>query len=79
VRWRPVRGWMAVTGLQLSYSFPTPALLGDNAPAFSRDIRAAVLDLHPAGVVTGPSRVEVLIAARPSAATAWAELSSSLI
>jgi hypothetical protein len=54
-----------VTGLQLSYSFSTPALLGDNAPAFSRDIRAAVLDLHPAGVVTEPFRVEVLIAARP--------------
>jgi SAM-dependent methyltransferase len=54
-----------VTGLQLSYSFSTPALLGDNARAFSRDIGAAVLDLHPAGVVTEPLRVEVLIAARP--------------
>jgi len=54
-----------VTGLQLSYSFSTPALLGDNAPAFSTDIRAAVWDLHPAGVVTEPFRVEVLIAARP--------------
>lgn len=75
MRWRPVRGWMAVTGLQLSYSSSTPALLGDNAPAFSRDIRAAVLDLNPAGVVTEPFRVEVLIAVRPSAATAWAEQS----
>jgi hypothetical protein len=54
-----------VTGLQLSYSFSTPALLGGNTRAFSRDIRAAVLDLHPAGVVTEPFRVEVLIAARP--------------
>jgi SAM-dependent methyltransferase len=54
-----------VTGLQLSYSFSTPALLGDNARTFSRDIRAAVLDLHPAGVVTEPFRVEVLIATRP--------------
>ena len=54
-----------VTGLQLSYSFSTPALLGDQVPAFSRDVRAAVLDLYPAGVVTEPLRVEVLIAARP--------------
>jgi SAM-dependent methyltransferase len=54
-----------VVGLQLPYSFSTPALLGDEASAFSRDIRAAVLDLHPAGVVTEPFRVEVLIAARP--------------
>ena len=54
-----------VTGLQLSYSFSTPALLGGNGPAFSREVRAAVLELHPAGVVTEPLRVEVLIAARP--------------
>jgi hypothetical protein len=54
-----------VTGLQLSYSFSTPALLGDKAPAFSRDVRAAVLAMHPAGAVTGPFRVEVLIATRP--------------
>ena len=54
-----------VAGLQLSYSFSTPALLGDRALAFSSDVRAAVLDLHPSGVVTEPFRVEVLIAARP--------------
>ncbi len=54
-----------VTGLQLSYSFSSPALLGDQALAFSSEVRAAVLDLHPAGVVTEPLRVEVLIAARP--------------
>ena len=54
-----------MTGLQLSYSFSTPALLGDKAPAFSSAVRAAVLGLYPAGVVTEPFRVEVLIAARP--------------
>jgi hypothetical protein len=43
----------------------TPALLGDKAPAFSSDVRAAVLAMYPAGVVTEPFRVEVLIAARP--------------
>jgi hypothetical protein len=40
-----------------------PGAPGRQRPAFSTDIRAAVLDLHPAGVVTGPFRVEVLIAA----------------
>lgn len=54
-----------VTGLQLSYSFSSPALLGDRAPAFCSDVRAAVLELHPAGLVIEPFRVEVLIAARP--------------
>ncbi len=58
-----------VTGLQLSYSFSTPTLLGDSARAFSSDVRAAVLGLHRAGVVTEPLRVEVLIAARPSIST----------
>jgi SAM-dependent methyltransferase len=53
-----------VTGLQLSYSFSTPALLGENTEQFTRDVRAAVLDLHPTGVVSEPFRVEVLIAAR---------------
>jgi SAM-dependent methyltransferase len=54
-----------VTGLQLSYSFSAPALLGGNVTAFSRDVSAAVLDLYPEGVVTEPFRVEVLIASRP--------------
>ena len=58
-----------VTGLQLSYSFSTPTLLGDSARAFRSDVRAAVLGLHRAGVVTEPLRVEVLIAARPSIST----------
>ena len=49
----------------MSYSSSTPALLADKAAAFSRDARAAVLRLHPAGAVTEPFRAEVLIAARP--------------
>jgi SAM-dependent methyltransferase len=54
-----------VTGLQLSYSFSTPALLDAATADFCRDVRAAVLDLHPDGLVTEPFRVEVLIARRP--------------
>lgn len=54
-----------VSGLQLSYSFSTPALLGDRVAAFTDDVRAAILALHPDGVVTEAFRVEVLIARRP--------------
>jgi ubiquinone/menaquinone biosynthesis C-methylase UbiE len=53
-------------GLQFTYSFSTPALFGDHAAAFARDARAAVLAMHPAGRVTEPFRMEVLIASRPA-------------
>ncbi|MDQ6935249.1 MAG: class I SAM-dependent methyltransferase [Actinomycetota bacterium] len=52
-------------GLQFTYSFSTPALFGDQAAAFARDARAAVLAMYPAGRVTEPFRMEVLIASRP--------------
>ncbi len=54
-----------VVGLQLSYSFSTPALLGDRLGAFCKDVRAAVGALHPAGLVAEPVRLAVLVAARP--------------
>jgi ubiquinone/menaquinone biosynthesis C-methylase UbiE len=54
-----------VVGLQFSYSFSTPALLGDRAQAFAADVREAVLRLHPSATVVQPIRVEVLIATRP--------------
>jgi ubiquinone/menaquinone biosynthesis C-methylase UbiE len=54
-----------VVGLQFSYSFSTPAQFGDRAEDFARDVRDAVLALHPSGVVTEPFRVEVLVASRP--------------
>lgn len=57
-----------VVGLQLSYSFSTPALLGDRRTAFSQDVRAAVLALQPDGVVTERFRVEALVARRPRSA-----------
>ena len=53
-------------GLQFSYSFSTPALLGERADAFARDVRAAVLALHPGGTVTEPHRARVLVARRPT-------------
>lgn len=54
-----------VVGLQFSYSFSTPALLGADATAFAADVRDAVLALHPRGTVVEPLRAEVLIARRP--------------
>lgn len=54
-----------VIGLQFSYSFSTPAQLGSRAGDFGADVRRAVLGLYPAGVVTEPFRVEVLVASRP--------------
>lgn len=53
-------------GLQFTYSFSTPALFGDRAAAFARDARAAVLAMYPAGRVSEPFRMEVLIASRPA-------------
>lgn len=55
-----------VVGLHLSYSFSTPALLGDRLGAFCAAVRAAVLALHPGGIVTEPLRIGVLTANRPA-------------
>jgi len=52
-------------GLQLTYSFSTPAVFGDRLGRFVDGARAAILALHPAGIVTEPFRVEVLVARRP--------------
>jgi FkbM family methyltransferase len=54
-----------VVGLQFSYSFSTPDLLGDRAEAFEADVRAAVLALHPSGTVVEPLRADVVLARRP--------------
>jgi ubiquinone/menaquinone biosynthesis C-methylase UbiE len=54
-----------VIGPHLTYSFSTPARLGDRVNEFCDEIRDAVLTLHPGGLVTEPFRVEVLVASRP--------------
>ena len=64
-RWERSLTVAQVVGLQFSYSFSTPALLGDDAAAFAADVRDAVLALHPDGTVVEPLRAEVLIARRP--------------
>lgn len=54
-----------VVGLQFSYSFSTPDLLGDRGQAFAADVRTAVLALHPSGTVVEPFEVDVTVARRP--------------
>ena len=54
-----------IVGLQFSYSFSTPALLGEYATAFADDVRAALLAEHPDGHLVEPITVDVVIAQRP--------------
>jgi SAM-dependent methyltransferase len=54
-----------IVGLQFSYSFSTPALLGEHAAAFAADVRAALLADHPDGTVVEDNAVDVVIAHRP--------------
>jgi hypothetical protein len=51
-----------VTAAEIMDSFCWPYVRHQSRPG---ELRTAVLDLYPAGVVTEPFRVEVLIAARP--------------
>ncbi len=52
-------------GLQLTYSFSTPALLGNRVGDFTSDVRDTLHALYPGGTVSEPFRVEVSIASRP--------------
>ncbi|GAA2143350.1 class I SAM-dependent methyltransferase [Kitasatospora kazusensis] len=59
-----------VIGLQLSFSFSSPAALGPDRPAFERDLRAALTGFQPDGRSGAASfdervRTEVVIATRP--------------
>jgi ubiquinone/menaquinone biosynthesis C-methylase UbiE len=55
----------AVIGVQLSYSYTSPASLGDRAEAFTDAIREALLTDNPSGVWEQQITTEVLIARRP--------------
>ncbi|MFI7639671.1 hypothetical protein [Nonomuraea sp. NPDC049400] len=52
-------------GLQLSYSYSSPARLGDRLPAFVRKLRQALLADNPAGRWEQELSAEVLVARRP--------------
>ncbi|MFF7733510.1 hypothetical protein [Streptomyces sp. NPDC007984] len=52
-------------GLQLSYSYSSPAQLGDHKDAFERDLRQALTDFNRAGTFDELVRTEAIIATRP--------------
>ncbi|MFI7105619.1 class I SAM-dependent methyltransferase [Nonomuraea sp. NPDC050227] len=52
-------------GLQLSYSYSSPARLGDNLSAFVKTLRQALLADNPAGQWEQTLAIEVLVARRP--------------
>lgn len=54
-----------VIGLQYSYAFSSPALLGGDQPAFETDLRRALIRCCPSGVFEDLHRTEILIATRP--------------
>lgn len=53
-----------VVGLQLSYSYSSPAQLGDSRAAFERDIRSALDRLEPSGTFVERVLTEAIIATR---------------
>ncbi|MGH3273893.1 MAG: class I SAM-dependent methyltransferase [Streptosporangiaceae bacterium] len=54
-----------VVGLQYSYSYSSPAQLGDRKDAFDQDLRAALLQFSPGGRYSETVRTEAIIATRP--------------
>ncbi|WP_283112471.1 class I SAM-dependent methyltransferase [Streptomyces halobius] len=54
-----------IIGLQFSYSYSSPAQLGDHKDAFERDLRQALTDFSPAGIFDEVVRTEAIIATRP--------------
>jgi ubiquinone/menaquinone biosynthesis C-methylase UbiE len=54
-----------VIGLQLSYSYSSPALLGERQAAFAADLKAALKEANPSGDFTEDLDTESLIATRP--------------
>ncbi|MPZ64455.1 MAG: methyltransferase domain-containing protein [Pseudonocardiaceae bacterium] len=63
--WSLERDLDALVGLQLSYSYSTPALLGDQRAAFEHDLREALLEMSPSGTFTEHIRTEALVGTRP--------------
>lgn len=63
--WRIERDLDQVIGLQFSYSFSAPALLGDRMDDFETDLRAALNSSNPSGVFIEDIRTESLLATRP--------------
>ncbi|WP_224275013.1 hypothetical protein [Streptomyces sp. LS1784] len=54
-----------VVGLQFSYSYSSPAQLGDQKDAFERDLREALTSFSPEGRFDELIRTEAITATRP--------------
>ena len=54
----------ALVGLQFSYSYSSPAQLGDNAPAFEADLRRALTEYEPSGRFYQDIHTQAIIATR---------------
>jgi SAM-dependent methyltransferase len=59
------RSLQEVIGLQLSYSFSSPAQLGPDRAAFEEDLRTALTAFNPSGRFEEHVRTEAIIATRP--------------
>jgi SAM-dependent methyltransferase len=57
-----------LVGLQFSYSYSAPALLGADRPGFEQDLRRRLAEVQPDGVFAEDIRTEVLVATRGSGA-----------
>ncbi|GAB0107690.1 class I SAM-dependent methyltransferase [Nocardia sp. JMUB6875] len=68
-QWNIEREVDEIVGLQFSYSYSSPAQFGsdERCAAFAAELRSALLNRYPAGVVTEPHAIEALIATRPIA------------
>jgi hypothetical protein len=62
---RVTRDLDSLVGLQFSYSYSAPALLGDNFDAFEADLRAALTNFEPSGTFSEDVRTEAIVAVRP--------------
>jgi ubiquinone/menaquinone biosynthesis C-methylase UbiE len=62
--WTVHRDLDQLIGLQLSYSFCAPALLGERQAAFTAELRQALSEANPSGDFTEHQRTEALIATR---------------
>ncbi|MFI9325090.1 hypothetical protein ACIGXI_35665 [Kitasatospora aureofaciens] len=63
---RPARTRLReVVGLQFSYSYGSPAQLGDQKDAFERDLREALTAFNPEGRFDELIRTEASTATRP--------------
>lgn len=63
--WELERDLDGIVGLQFSYSYSAPALLGDSKDAYEADLRQALKAANPSGRFTQVIRTEAIIGTRP--------------